>query len=113
MSVPSRESPACWSNLDPQEKRSRLLLAAGEVFAREGLDAPMPAIAAAAGAGIGSVYRQFSSKRELLAALVVERTRSRAQPGRGWRSPRFSGRWPNGRPATASSLRRWRPSQRI
>jgi AcrR family transcriptional regulator len=33
----------------------------------------MPAIAAAAGAGIGSVYRQFPSKRDLLAALVVER----------------------------------------
>jgi AcrR family transcriptional regulator len=33
----------------------------------------MPAVAAAAGAGIGSVYRQFPSKRDLLAALVVER----------------------------------------
>ena len=50
-----------------------LLRAAGEVFARSGLDAPMPEIAAAAGAGVGSVYRQFPSKRELLAALVVER----------------------------------------
>jgi AcrR family transcriptional regulator len=62
-----------WSSLDAQEKRSRLLLAAGEVFARDGLDAPMPAVAAAAGAGVGSVYRQFRSKRDLLAALVVER----------------------------------------
>lgn len=33
----------------------------------------MPAIAAAAGAGVGSVYRQFPSKHDLLAALVVER----------------------------------------
>jgi AcrR family transcriptional regulator len=49
------------------------LQAAGEVFARDGLDAPMPAIAAAVGAGVGSVYRQFSSKHDLLAALVVER----------------------------------------
>jgi len=49
------------------------LKAAGEVFARDGLDAPMPAIAAAAGAGIGSVYRQFPAKRDLLAALVVQR----------------------------------------
>jgi AcrR family transcriptional regulator len=73
MSIPSPGSTASWSNLDPAEKRSRLLRAAGEVFAREGLDAPMPAIAAAAGAGIGSVYRQFPSKRDLLAALVVER----------------------------------------
>jgi AcrR family transcriptional regulator len=63
----------CWSELDAEAKRARLLAAAGEVFAREGLDAPMPAIAAAAGAGVGSVYRQFPAKRDLLAALVVER----------------------------------------
>jgi AcrR family transcriptional regulator len=73
MDIPSSASTTCWSNLDALEKRSRLLLAAGEVFARDGLDAPMPAIAVAAGAGVGSVYRQFPSKRDLLAALVVER----------------------------------------
>jgi AcrR family transcriptional regulator len=64
---------SCWSDLGPEEKRERLLRTAGEVFARDGLDAPMPVIAAAAGAGVGSVYRQFASKRELVAALVVER----------------------------------------
>lgn len=63
----------CWSTLTSDEKRARLLQAAGEVFARDGLDAPMPAVAAAAGAGVGSVYRQFPSKHDLLAALVVER----------------------------------------
>ncbi len=72
MTIPP--SPAtCWSDLDTAAKRSRLLSAAGEVFAQQGIDAPMPAIAAAAGAGIGSVYRQFPSKHELLAALVIER----------------------------------------
>lgn len=64
---------AGWSELDVEAKRARLLAAAGAVFARDGLDAPMPAIAAAAGAGVGSVYRQFPAKRDLLAALVVER----------------------------------------
>jgi AcrR family transcriptional regulator len=78
MSIPVLEQqPAVaasgWSSLGQEEKRARLLLAAGEVFARDGLDAPMPAVAAAAGAGVGSVYRQFPSKRDLLAALVVER----------------------------------------
>jgi len=63
----------CWSELDAAGKRARLLRAAGEVFARSGLGAPMPEVAAAAGAGIGSVYRQFPSKRTLLAALVIER----------------------------------------
>jgi AcrR family transcriptional regulator len=62
-----------WSALEPAAKRERLLDAAGELFAREGLDASMPAVAAAAGAGVASVYRQFPSKRELIAALVCVR----------------------------------------
>jgi AcrR family transcriptional regulator len=73
MSIPFPVSETGWSDLSAQEKHDRLLDAAGEVFARDGLDAPMPAIAAAAGAGVGSVYRQFPSKTDLLAALVVER----------------------------------------
>src|SRR5271154_3259525 len=76
MSIPSRDAApraAFWSTLDAEHKRATLLRAAGEVFAREGLDAPMPSVAAAAGAGVGSVYRQFPSKRELLAPLVVGR----------------------------------------
>jgi len=72
MVIPPSTAP-CWSDLDTDAKRARLLSTAGEVFARDGLDAPMPAIAAAAGAGVGSVYRQFPSKRDLLAALVIER----------------------------------------
>jgi AcrR family transcriptional regulator len=67
------EPELCWSDLAAEDKRARLLAAAGEVFARDGLDAPMPVIAAAVGAGVGSVYRQFPSKTDLLAALVVER----------------------------------------
>ncbi|HEY4451253.1 MAG TPA: TetR family transcriptional regulator [Solirubrobacteraceae bacterium] len=75
MSIPAPAELTCWSHLDQAAKRERLLQAAGEVFARDGLDAPMPAVAAAAGAGIGSVYRQFPSKQDLLAALVVQRLR--------------------------------------
>ena len=55
MSIPYQASEVCWSDLSAEEKRARLLAAAGEVFARDGLDAPMPAIAAAAAAGVGSV----------------------------------------------------------
>jgi AcrR family transcriptional regulator len=66
--------PECqWAKLDPPAKRERLLCAAAKVFATEGIDASMPAVAAAAGAGVASVYRQFPSKHELLAALVVRR----------------------------------------
>jgi AcrR family transcriptional regulator len=81
-----------WSSLDAEQKRERLLAAAGAVFASEGTDASMPSVAAAAGAGVGSVYRQFSSKEDLLAALVVRRLDTVAQdidaalaaPGPAW-----------------------------
>jgi AcrR family transcriptional regulator len=75
MVIPYPEPGTCWSELSAEGKRTRLLRAAGEVFARDGLDAPMPAIATAAGAGIGSVYRQFPSKHDLLTELVIERLR--------------------------------------
>jgi AcrR family transcriptional regulator len=60
--VPPLDLEPAWALLDPEAKRARLLKAAGEVFARDGLDTPMPVVAAAAGAGVGSVYRQFPSK---------------------------------------------------
>lgn len=66
-------APADWAGLSHGAKRERLLLSAGEVFARDGLDASMPSVATAAGAGVASVYRQFASKRELVAALVASR----------------------------------------
>jgi AcrR family transcriptional regulator len=62
-----------WTALSTESKRERILCAAGRVFSTEGLDAPMPAVAAAAGAGVASIYRQFPSKRDLLAALVRRR----------------------------------------
>lgn len=64
---------AGWSALDAPTKRERILDAARELFAREGVDAPMPALAAAVGVGVGSVYRCFPSKHDLIAALVVAR----------------------------------------
>lgn len=73
MVIPLTRPAVCWSELAAEEKLARLLGAAGEVFARQGLDAPMPEVAAAAGAGVGSVYRLFPSKRDLISALVVER----------------------------------------
>jgi AcrR family transcriptional regulator len=97
MMIPASESEAAsgrcgWTSLDAPAKRERLLAAATEVFARDGLDAPMSVVADAAGAGVASVYRLFESKRELLAALVVRRMDTIAaaareayeQPGSRW-----------------------------
>src|SRR3954469_5954296 len=73
MAIPLPAAREPWSALDAEGKRRRLVEAAEAVFARDGLDAPVPAIAAEAGAGVGSVYRAFASKDDLIAALAVER----------------------------------------
>jgi len=73
MAIPAPAKREPWAALDPESKRQRLVQAAEAVFARDGLDAPVPAIAAEAGAGVGSVYRAFASKEDLIAALAVER----------------------------------------
>lgn len=82
MLIPALEERVPWALLEPEAKRARLLRAAGEVFARDGLATPMPAVAAAAGAGVGSVYRQFPSKRDLVAELVVDRLEQIAEGAR-------------------------------
>ncbi|HEX3688979.1 MAG TPA: TetR family transcriptional regulator [Solirubrobacteraceae bacterium] len=93
VSEPEAASGRCgWTTLDAGAKRERLLIAATEVFAHDGLDAPMSVVADAAGAGVASVYRLYESKRELLAALVVRRMDTIAaaareayeQPGNRW-----------------------------
>ena len=58
---------------EPIPSRERVLEAAARVFAEEGLDAPMPAVAAAAGVGVGTIYRAFGSKEELIASLAADR----------------------------------------
>src|SRR3954449_8156859 len=62
-----------WSALSGDEKRARTLAAADDLFAREGLDVAMPVLAAAIGAGVGSIYRQVGAKEDVIAALVIER----------------------------------------
>ncbi|GAA3582317.1 TetR/AcrR family transcriptional regulator [Nonomuraea rosea] len=49
----------------------RLLQAAHEVFTTQGFDAPVSAIAKQAGVGMGSLYRRYRTKEELLQRLCV------------------------------------------
>ena len=62
-----------WASLSGEEKRERTLAAADKLFAREGLDVAMPVLAAAIGAGVGSIYRMVGAKEDVIAALVIER----------------------------------------
>lgn len=58
---------------DASRNRQRLLAAARELFAEHGLHVAMDEIAKAAGVGVGTVYRRFGNRDELIAALFEER----------------------------------------
>jgi AcrR family transcriptional regulator len=68
-------------SLQPQSGRGRqaearrndlvVLEAARDVFAAQGADAPISAVAARAGVGVGTLYRRYGSKTELLQRLCV------------------------------------------
>ena len=75
-STPLRRARHGRRELDQRRRartRARVLEAAERVLAADGLDAPVPAIARAAGVGVGSVYRHFPSKEALVDAVVVDR----------------------------------------
>ena len=58
---------------DAARNRARLLAAAKEVFAARGLDATMDEVARRAGVGVGTAYRRFRNRDDLIAALFEER----------------------------------------
>ncbi|MEU4671757.1 TetR/AcrR family transcriptional regulator [Amycolatopsis sp. NPDC023774] len=58
---------------DARRNRARVLAAAEEAFAADGLAVPLDDIARLAGVGAGTVYRHFPSKEALFQAVVLER----------------------------------------
>jgi AcrR family transcriptional regulator len=54
---------------DAQRNLDALLLSAKEVFATSGVDAPVREIAERAGVGIGTFYRHFPQRADLIAAV--------------------------------------------
>jgi AcrR family transcriptional regulator len=68
---------------DAARNRDRVLRAAYETFAVEGLTVPVDRIARQAGVGAGTVYRHFSTKEALYTAVVEHRLHEMADRGRG------------------------------
>jgi AcrR family transcriptional regulator len=58
---------------DAALNRERLLAAAGELFAEQGLDVTLNDIAHRAGVGVGTAYRRFANKEEVIEALFEQR----------------------------------------
>lgn len=57
---------------DAARNRELLIAAAREVFARRGLEASLDEVARHAGVGVGTAYRHFANKYELLSALMTQ-----------------------------------------
>lgn len=59
---------------DAQANYDRLLEVAARLFAQEGADASLKAIAAEAGVGIGTLYRRFPTREDLIEATYRRST---------------------------------------
>jgi AcrR family transcriptional regulator len=67
---------------DARRNHEAVIGAAKKLFADEGLDAQMPDVAKAAKVGVGTVYRHFPTKDDLIAALAAERFERLAEKAR-------------------------------
>jgi AcrR family transcriptional regulator len=58
---------------DAARNRDAIVAVARAVFAEQGLEAPLEAIAARAGVGIATLYRRFPTREKLVAAALVDK----------------------------------------
>lgn len=70
---PASGSPGTPLRKDAERNRQRIIDAAREVFAEQGAHAPVEEIAKRAGVGMGTLYRRFPDRTELVEAVFLER----------------------------------------
>lgn len=58
---------------DAERNRLAVIKAAQQVFAEQGIEAPLEEVAARAGVGIATLYRRFPTRHELVVAALTER----------------------------------------
>src|SRR5438105_15429206 len=75
-------SPERTLRADARRNHEAVIAAAKKLFADQGLDAQMPDVARSANVGVGTVYRHFPTKQDLIAELVAERFERLAQKAR-------------------------------
>jgi AcrR family transcriptional regulator len=64
---------------DAARNRAAILAVARDVFAEQGLEAPLEVIAARAGVGIATLYRRFPTREKLVAAALAEKVAQYAE----------------------------------
>lgn len=68
--------------VDAERNRQRIVSAAREAFAELGLDAPMDEIARRAGVGVGTLYRRYPTRNDLIAAAFEAKMAAYAEAAR-------------------------------
>lgn len=78
---PSGEVPARSKRADAVRNQRTLLAAAAAVFVTSGVDAPIREIAARAGVGMGTIYRHFPTRADLVVAVYRHQVEACAEAG--------------------------------
>ncbi|MEU9207439.1 TetR/AcrR family transcriptional regulator [Streptomyces sp. NPDC048415] len=78
---PSGEVPARSKRADALRNQQTLLAAAAAVFVTSGVDAPIREIAARAGVGMGTIYRHFPTRADLVVAVYRHQVEACAEAG--------------------------------
>ena len=73
--------PARQKRADAQRNEQALLTAAAAVFVTSGVEAPVRDIAAAAGVGMGTIYRHFPTRADLVVAVYRHQVEACAEAG--------------------------------
>ena len=73
--------PARQKRADAQRNEQTLLAAAAAVFVTSGVEAPVRDIAAAAGVGMGTIYRHFPTRADLIVAVYRHQVETCAEAG--------------------------------
>ena len=80
--APSPATEARPQRADARRNRQLILVAARDAFAEAGRDVQMPDVARAAGVGVGTLYRHFPAKEDLVRALVRDKVQSGIETAR-------------------------------
>jgi AcrR family transcriptional regulator len=73
--------PARHKRADAQRNEQAVLAAAAAVFVTSGVEAPVRDIAAAAGVGMGTIYRHFPTRADLVVAVYRHQVEACAEAG--------------------------------
>lgn len=76
-----RTSPPPRKRADAQRNQETLLDAAAAAFVTSGVDAPVREIATKAGVGVGTIYRHFPTRADLIVAVYRHQVQDCAEAG--------------------------------